>query len=309
MKTAQDHELVHAPGAELNWQESVFLTWWDEDSGIGGVHRLAHEPNRGTGNVWCGILTRDGSGFRRDLTQVAVAPDHRGLAVADYRYEWDEGLRLRADDGDLTLDLAADDLYPATSLWDRSRLESVGEATISNHTEASGRIRGTVGVGGQRCAVTGWCHRDHSWGPRDWGHVLSHRWFAGTCGEGLSFSAIIMQGVDYKYLVGGAVVRHGVVKSTTDVDIAVVMEADGISHRGGTARMRFDDGEELVLEAEPIAGVVFDEKEHVEVDTLCHVTASSGHRGFCDFEVSNGLRRAPIHHALRAATGDGLITS
>src|SRR5207244_4490311 len=54
----------HQPGRDLWWQESVFVSWWDERARLGGVFRLGHEPNQGLANVWLGLVSEDGRRFR-----------------------------------------------------------------------------------------------------------------------------------------------------------------------------------------------------------------------------------------------------
>ena len=41
-----EDECSHEIGPDPLWQESVVLTWWDHARGVGGFHRLGHEPGR-----------------------------------------------------------------------------------------------------------------------------------------------------------------------------------------------------------------------------------------------------------------------
>lgn len=43
--------------------------------------------------------------------------------------------------------------------------------------EQGGRARGTMRVDGDEIAVDAYCHRDHSWGARDWGAVTHYKWW------------------------------------------------------------------------------------------------------------------------------------
>ena len=60
-----------------------------------------------------------------------------------------------------------------------------------DHYESMGRVTGTVTVAGAETGglhqppptqteVAGWAYQDHSWGPRHWGMLLSHRWIDPT---------------------------------------------------------------------------------------------------------------------------------
>src|SRR5207237_1010936 len=69
-----------------------------------------------------------------------------------------------------------------------------------DHYESMGRVTGTVTVAGAETGglhqppptqteVAGWAYQDHSWGPRHWGMLLSHRWVWATFGPDLFCSA------------------------------------------------------------------------------------------------------------------------
>jgi hypothetical protein len=57
------------------------------------------------------------------------------------------------------------------------------------HYEQSMRVRGEVTIAGARFACDGGGHRDHSWGPRDWGTLQHMRWLTGQM-DGLAFNAV-----------------------------------------------------------------------------------------------------------------------
>jgi len=103
-------ERPHDPDpTDPHWQESIFLFWWDEASGIGAIHRIGHEPNTSppTANCWNGVFTREGSRFRR-YERPELAPEARletGLAAGPSRYTCDEAWRFELSDPDCDLDL------------------------------------------------------------------------------------------------------------------------------------------------------------------------------------------------------------
>lgn len=304
--TTTEQPMTHTPPEVPLWQESVFLVWRDEQRGIGGIHRIGHEVADGIANVWCGVATDDGVGYLLDLDDVPLRPQDRGdrVAAGEHTFTTEDGrLRLRVDNADLRLDLIVDDFYPAGTLWDHTEDVMVAQQSISNHLEGSGRITGSVTLDGREFAVDGFAHRDQSWGPRDWSRIHSHVWVAGSFGPDLSFSCLTMQGADGRFIRGAGVVIDGALSPAT-FDVVIHMEADGISHRGGVVTLQLPAGP-LVLTCEPVNGFVFDHREHVEVDTLCRVTTGDGRLGFCDFEVSQGLRR-PVLTALNAITARGL---
>ena len=301
-------ELAHdPPTGDPSWQESLILAWHDADRGVGGFHRVGHVPNQGIGSSWYGVFGADGTLFRRDVAHVPLAGGDRvdpSYGVGQQRFSHDgTDLRLQVTDDGLELDVVVQDFYPLRSLWHDTGVSSLASATMANHLESSGRVHGRLVLDGKEYEVDGLGHRDHSWGPRDWGSIRSHRWVGGSCGPDLSFSVAYMQGADGRFLVVGGVLHGGELTVTEDIDVVTWSEPDGISHRGGTVRI----GDVLELTCEAVQGFVFDEDVFAETDAICSVRASTGEEGFCDFEASNGARSVPVPAALRAATHDGLL--
>src|SRR5436305_9089947 len=72
-----DHdEAPHDPGPDPAWQESVFLHWYDPKVGVGGIHRIGHEPSAGVTALWCGGVAAGGTRFRRNSV-VSYRPEDR----------------------------------------------------------------------------------------------------------------------------------------------------------------------------------------------------------------------------------------
>src|ERR1700730_17539531 len=94
-------ELRQIPTAEEWWQDSAFVTWHAREGGIGGVFRIGHEPNHagGIAALWFGLVTRDGTRFRRNTTNMLGPGDRRAEAFGalDGRYQiaYDGALRYR----------------------------------------------------------------------------------------------------------------------------------------------------------------------------------------------------------------------
>ena len=109
----------------------------------------------------------------------------------------------------------------------------VGRQVGSDHYQVAGRVTGTVRLAGRDFAVDGLCHRDHSWGDRQWSAVLAHRWLAGTFGPELSFSLVTTLLPGGRMVRMGFVARHSEILRVSDSDVVVFLEPDGTSHRGG----------------------------------------------------------------------------
>lgn len=312
--------VVHDDGSERRhesdgtewWQESVAISWRDATAGIGGILRIGHEPNHqgGIAVVTGGVVRADGTSFRRNAVN-ALGPadllaDGFGAQDGRYRHTYDAALRLEVDDGPLQLDLAVEDFYARTDFFPKDAGSLVDEIA-SNHFEASGRITGRVMLDGQEVEVDGLCHRDHSWGLRHWDTILNHRWCPVTFGPDLSLGSIVWHASNGSIGRFGYVVRDGVVELTDDVEILVLMEADGVSFRRGTMEMGLPDGQRWVVEAEPMEALVSDHHGVIWLDGVGEARLD-GRVGFCDLEVSNNPRagRAPLTATLRAVAGEGL---
>ena len=306
-------ELRQAPEDDEWWQDSAFLTWYSREAGIGGVVRIGHEPNHEGGIValWCGVMTRDGRRFRRNVAVPLTDADRRDDGFGAYG-----GRHLLVHDGDLLhyrveedgcrIDLTVEDFYPRTDFFPPTA-GSLVDDFASSHFETSGRITGTVELDGQHYVVDGLCHRDRSWGIRRWDTLLNHRWMPGTFGPELSFGSISWHAVDGTLRQFGYVVRDGEVVHADEVDVTVVMEADGTTYRRGTTTWTFPDGQTFSIDAVPIDAVLSEHHGVACIDAICEVELD-GRLGFCDLEVSTNPRGGSgrVTAAVRATMQDGV---
>lgn len=232
-------------GPDPRWQESMFVAWYDAERGIGGVHRVGHEVGARRANTWGGLVTATGLRWRKvehgcPLTAANRTPQRFAAGATAFRAE---GARtVEVADGDVDVWLELEDLYPASGIWESGAAADVLQTVAPNHLESSGRVHGVVRLGDRHFEVDGLFHRDHSWGPRDWSNIISHRWVVGTFRPDLSFSCVTVQGPGHRYVRSAAVVRDGVVIPADDVDIVVWMEPDAVSHRGGEVTLRLRNG-------------------------------------------------------------------
>jgi hypothetical protein len=183
---------------------------------------------------------------------------------------------------------------------------SLADDFAAHHFESSGRVVGTVELDGVAYPIDGLCHRDHSWGPRRWDTLLSHRWCSGTYGPQLSISTVCWHAVDGSLARAGCVVRDGEVTLATSADFITYQEVDGITHRGGEVWLDLDDGP-IHLTATTIDGVINEHRGVACFDALCR-TEHDGARGFVDFESTNNAQHgtAPITLALSGNLVDGI---
>ncbi|MCZ7528776.1 MAG: hypothetical protein M5U14_21815 [Acidimicrobiia bacterium] len=307
-----DDDRAHRAGSDPDWQESFVLSWWDDVAGIGGFHRVAHEPNRGLGNVLSGVVTAAGRRFRRNEESLPLREGDRhggAFGAAGHRVRFDGGFAFEVDEPECEMSLRFEDFYPLYNYWALTGSLSDYRDIGADHYQVAGRVVGEVRLGADTYRVDGLGHRDHSWGIRHWTALLGHRWLAGTVGPELSFSLITTQLASGVISRVGMAAIEGEVVPLSDVDVVVHLEPDGLTHRGGEGTGRLPGGEELRVESEVVDGIVVTMRGLRVVEGIGR--ARVGDRvGFCDLEQSdNPSARAdgPLV-ALRAAVDDGLTS-
>jgi hypothetical protein len=105
----------------------------------------------------------------------------------------------------------------------------------------------------------------------------------------------------------GFVVRDGEILTVADSDVAVLIEPDGTSHRGGYGTGLLPDGERLRFDVDVIDGILITIRNLAVVEGIGRVTCD-GRVGFCDLEASNNPRQGtdPPPACLRAVSVDGV---
>jgi hypothetical protein len=313
--TAAD-EARHPAGDDPWWQESIAFHWYDAASGIGGMHRIGHEPGQSSpdqqsnGEIAHHHGVFDGSHRWRNNIRAPMAGQLNQTWFGDDTASWscDSGKpRFRITTDDCEVDLVVDGLYDLADFFPRGNA-SLSDEFAAHHYETSGRVTGTARLGPTTHTVDGFSHRDHSWGIRKWNGALAvHRWVSGVIGPDLAFGSITWLGPDGPLSRGGYVVRDGNVRVADSADVVTWLEADGVTHRGGELLLTFGD-EELRFICHRRDGWLNTHHDVEWVDMLCDVE-HDGRTGYCDFEISNNARMgdAPIRVSLNALDANGLF--
>lgn len=288
---SSDHmrnEFAHLPEDNPLWQESVALTWYDVQCGVGGFLRIGQEPAHDSQNLVVGVITAQGLRFRRFLPSIPLQPTDRSqehFAAESFSITRDGvHLRFAFDDSEAALDLTFRDFHEPTAF--DTAMASGG------HIECAGSVVGTVDIGEHRFEVDALAVRDHSWGLRDYGRVVNHRWCAGSFGPAFSWTASVLHLADGSVQTAGILHLDGKPEICATVDLVAGIESDGVSVRNGTCRLTRPSGEEFFIVCEAVDGVAatFGDGKVFVVDAICE--ASCGDlRGFADFEASNNPRR------------------
>jgi len=306
-------ELPHEIGDHPFWQESVFFTWGDVERGVFGYHRIGQEANANGGKgfvtSWNGIATRDGLRYCRYLLATMRPEDRHAkgfLATDVFKMDYEDGkTRWRISDADCAMDLTATDFTPRFDLYRDGG--TVVNDYAQGHIEVAGPVNGTLRLGKEHYDIDGLVYRDHSWGKRIRGTMLSHRWIAGTVGPELTFNATSWHGTDGTLMTYGIACRNGEVAYAREVDIVVHMEIDAYTHRGGILRMVLDDGDVIEIHPKIVDGFLTEHHQSAVIDAMCEVTWN-GKKGFCDLEITTNPRggERPVSALVRATKTQGL---
>lgn len=306
-----EDEGPHPVGAQGLWQESVVLVWWDRARGVGGFHRIGHEPNRDDGphcTLW-NNLWAPGRMYKRTATIPLRDSDRsNGFNCGDdtCRFEYRDHAIWRIRDQGIDAELHVHDSHTPVDIYPKKG--TLGEDIAPNHMEVGGRVSGHLQIDGQRYEVDGLAFRDHGWGMRDWSAFISHRWIAGSFEDGSMLLALTFHGVDDRLVGFGCVIRNGELTYARQVDVLLRLEADGLTHRGATLTMPLTTGEILQFDCRPLAkGAVSWIHGIACVDTICELEFD-GVRGICDVEsTNNALRGAqPPRLAVNGIVDNGL---
>ena len=131
-----------------------------------------------------------------------IVEQHLGEVGPDADFDdWDDaGLRLRQPEVRRSAKLAYDSDrisldYEFTALHDAfSYRENPGGLPswfALNRFEQAGRVRGQLTVDGEAIAFDRIAHRDHSWGPRNWGYPHHWKWLLAHTPSGRALNGFI----------------------------------------------------------------------------------------------------------------------
>lgn len=166
----------HTPGVDRNWQESTLVAFVDPARGLAGFHRIGMHPNRGEASIysWTQVDGRIVSRAKRTGLALPSGPvtgttlDGVGFATPDPL----RSCRITVDrDGAET-----DVLFESFTGPVEMNMDGAGATIGKGHYDSLGRVSGTIRFDGQEHRVDGVGFLDHSWGARDGGSILAHRW-------------------------------------------------------------------------------------------------------------------------------------
>ncbi|GLZ48127.1 hypothetical protein Acsp06_43120 [Actinomycetospora sp. NBRC 106375] len=143
-----------------------------------------------------------------------------------------------------------------------------------NRLEQSGRVHGDLEVGGRRIALDGRMgHRDHSWGPRDWGVPQHWKWFVAYTPGGRAVNGWlwIARG---EWGFAGYVARDGVTTPIAHIEQHATYDDDMTQRRLDATVVDVSGGRtEVVLERFGLVKLPTNERTGTEIwESACDAT-------------------------------------
>ncbi len=225
-------EGAHRVGAEINWNESRYVDFWDPVSRIGGWFRIGNRPNAGWAEMSACVNLPDGSiafMFERPSIEnnTLTSGDQSWEVVDEWRLSrmcYNGPLLVLADPWLLTNPKRAFTESPRTTGEIDLQCRSTGLSTVLGHDQdhidrifLPGQadfhyqhlvhVTGTVRVGDVVHQVDGRGGKDHSWGPRNWHAKRWFRWLIAGVDDDHGF--MLSRGVGPTKQTRGGFVLHG----------------------------------------------------------------------------------------------------
>jgi hypothetical protein len=297
----------HQPGpdADAHWQESWFLGWYDPSARAGGFHHLGLQRLAGRADVWSWVAL-DGAvvGKFQSLDLPLPDEDFPDLAIGGMRVVTKTPLRSLALTTEYP-DVRTEVIYESFSDPFSFNLDVPGADVGKGHYESMGRVTGTVSAAGREATVAGFAYQDHSWGPRHYGAILTHRWLWATFSEDLYCSVFSFTTAagrqDFGYVHDG-----GQFHTVTRVDTGARVADDGHSPTGCDARIWTRDGGGYRITGTVDVASVTSHGDFFFTDGLS-VFECGGRLGAGIFEVHELAGPAPWHCQALEQSGGGVV--
>lgn len=236
-------EYAHPAGAQVNWNESRYIDFWDAHQRIGGWLRIGNRPNAGYAEMSACINLPDGrAAFMFNRPKIAA----NTLTSGDQSWEiispW-EATRVVYRGEVMILDdawiLTAPKLAYQSAPRAEAQIELVARArgldsVIGHDQDQIGLIflpgqadfhyqhlistEGTIEIGDRSWRIAGRGGKDHSWGPRNWHAKRYLRWLIASVDDDHGFMLTRAVGPT-KQTRSGFVWDHGEFHIVDDFDM------------------------------------------------------------------------------------------
>jgi len=301
-------EGMHENTGESNFNESMYLNFFDAAERLGGFVRIGNRPNERYAETTICVYEPagpvlfnfkrapiednarfDAGGMRFTVERPfeALAVSYRGKAcrLADPRAMSEPGRAFKENPFvPVSLDLAITGVGPM--FGGEPTEPRTGELEFARgHYEQHHHATGSLEIDGRRFAVDGFGLRDHSWGPRSWQAPAYYRWLTANFGADFGFMASHVVRPD------GGETRSGFVHRGRELalvrDLAIETEWSGPErfHDRIRARLQCADGRELHVEGRVLSLIPLRNRRDGKVTRITEGMTE----WICDGKVGYGL--------------------
>jgi hypothetical protein len=305
MISIDDDANFHKTGSEIDWRESYYCNFLDQDSDLCGVAWQGARPNQGHGE--CVFVLCDGE---KDLiryvnTDVAIPRtddparkmgSQEFVCVEPWR-RWD----INFNQGDTKVHVAWSQLTDVCN-WDWESF------TNSKRYECTGRIEASGVVAGRRFAFKGYGERDRAWGARNYGPMQYALNMAAQFPDDVAVHSFVMRDGDGKYRLFGFIHRDNKTCGLKNLEVTVKYAGDRGPPCGGSYILTDDLGRRVEIDSFSIInhvgfGVPDQDGSHISSDlsksrslmflTWQRYTRRDGVRGRGYMDLNNWVGTAP----------------
>lgn len=212
----ESDEKTHAPSKETDFNESMYLNYYDETKGIGGFLRVANRPNEGFAEVTNTTYLADGSvlfSYQKPAIQGNQRFEAGGMKFEVIRPFKKLELSYRGtvfhfqDPGILKNPKKAYTTSPQLDFQIRFDVTGLGEIHDNvdrrskaleevnywkEHYEQVVKVEGEIQYGKEVHSLKGLGLRDHSWGPRTWQSPKYYRFLSAVFDEQTAFGLMYL---------------------------------------------------------------------------------------------------------------------
>ncbi|WP_159979036.1 MULTISPECIES: hypothetical protein [unclassified Novosphingobium] len=243
----------HSPGAEPHWQESSLAAFVDPMRGLAGFHRIGIHPNRANASIYSWTMV-DGEVVSCSKRTGLPLPDGpvTGTRLEGVHYETPDPLRscrIRADQGGAQTDVLFESFTGPVGM----NMDGQGASIGKGHYDSIGRVTGTITAGGKDHAFDGVGFLDHSWGARDGGSILAHRWIMAALDGDNHINTFPAWGAKGRFMLG-YMMLDGEFSYVADISSEFALGDDHLAIKGVTATITDHLGRRVTLSGRSAGG-------------------------------------------------------
>lgn len=286
----------HRPGPDDDdrWQESWSLLWYDPRTRAGSFHHLGLQRPRGIADVWSWVAVDNKVVGRFQSLDLPIPDsDLPHLDLPGLRINVKEPLRSQRVEADFQT-ASVDVVYEAFTQPITFSMDGPDADLGHDHYDSLGRITGSVTEAGSTVEVNGYAYHDHSWGPREYGRLLAHRWIWATFGDDLCLSVMSFTTTGGRRDFGW-ILDDGRFHQVTTVESGFTVADDGHSPTGCDARFWTETGRGYHLRGDVMVGSTWAEKGGFFATDGLSIFEMGGRLGSGNVEIRELGGPAPWH--------------